>query len=112
MERTRLTRRVFLRNAAVAFPVGAIVLEGTASAQDLPHVELDDPTAKALLYVHDAKNVDKSNPLAARYEEGQDCANCVQLQGEAGAEWRPCALFPGKLVAAAGWCSVWAKKPD
>jgi len=112
MERTRLSRRVFLRNAAVAFPIGAIVLERTASAQDLPHVELDDPTAKALLYVHDAKNVDTSNPLAARYEEGQHCANCVQIQGEDGAEWRPCALFPGKLVAAAGWCSVWAKKPD
>jgi hypothetical protein len=95
----------------MAFPVGAIVLESTAQAQDLPHVTLDDPTAKALAYVHDAKTVDTSNPAAARYEDGQNCANCVQLQGEAGAEWRPCALFPGKLVAAAGWCSVWTKKP-
>jgi len=111
MDRNRVTRRIFLRNAAAAFPIGAIVLEGSALAQDLPHVTLDDPTAKALGYVEDAKTVDKSNPLAARYEEGQDCANCVQLQGTPGDEWRPCNLFPGKLVNAGGWCSVWAMKP-
>ena len=27
-----------------------------------------------------------------------------------GAEWRPCSLFPGKSVAADGWCSAWVKK--
>ena len=112
MDLSKLSRRRFLRNAAVAFPIGVVVIEGTASAQDLPHVELDDPTAKALVYVHDAKTVDKTNPLAARYEEGQTCATCLQLTGEADAEWRPCNLFPGKLVAAGGWCSVWAKKPE
>lgn len=111
MESKSLTRRRFLRNAAVAFPVGAIVLESPASAQDLPHVELDDPTAMALAYVHDPATIDTSNPATARYEAGQTCANCIQLQGEDGAEWRPCNLFPGKLVAAAGWCSVWAAKP-
>jgi hypothetical protein len=108
----KLTRRIFLRNAAVAFPVGVIVLESTAQAQDLPHLELDDPTAKALFYVHDAAEIDTSVAGYERYEEGQSCENCIQLQGEAGAEWRPCALFPGKLVAAAGWCSVWTKKPE
>jgi hypothetical protein len=111
MERFKLTRRHFLRNAAAAFPVGAIVVESTATAQDLPHLELDEPTAKALAYVHDAKDIDKSSPAAARYQEGQSCLNCIQLQGEAGPDWRPCALFPGKLVATAGWCTVWAQKP-
>ena len=112
MEFSKLSRRRFLRNAAVAFPIGVVVLESTASAQEIPHVALDDPTAKALLYVEDVKNIDKTNALNAKYEEGQSCANCIQLQGEAGAAWRPCNLFPGKLVAAAGWCTVWAKKPD
>jgi len=112
MERSKLTRRVFLRNAAVAFPVGVVVIEGTAQAQDLPHLTEDDPTAKALFYVHDAAEIDTSAPGYERYEEGQSCANCIQLQGEAGAEWRPCVLFPGKLVAATGWCSVWTKKPE
>jgi hypothetical protein len=113
MDLSKLSRRRFLRNAAVAFPIGVVVLESTARAQDVPHVALDDPTAKALAYVEDVKNIDKAGvPGHARYEEGQTCANCIQLQGEAGAEWRPCNLFPGKLVAAAGWCSVWTKKPD
>lgn len=113
MDSSKLTRRRFLRNAAVAFPVGVVVLEGPVLAQqDLPHVELDDPTARALLYVHDAENVDTSNPLAARYEEGQTCANCVQLMGEEGPEWRPCNIFPGKLVNVDGWCSAWVARPQ
>jgi hypothetical protein len=105
------SRRRFLKNAAVAFPVAAVVVEHGAQAQDLPHVELDDPTAQALFYVHDATTVDTSNPATARYEAGQTCANCVQVQGNDGDEWRPCNLFPGKAVSASGWCSVWAAKP-
>lgn len=111
MDHSKLSRRKFLSHAVVAVPVTAITLRQTAQAQDLPQVALDDPTAQALLYVHDAANVDTSNPLAARFEEGQNCANCVQIQGEEGAEWRPCNLFPGKSVNAAGWCSAWAAKP-
>lgn len=111
MDQKKLSRRRFIRNAAVAFPVGAIVLEESARAQDLPHVTSDDPTAKALFYVENAANVDTSNPLAARYEEGQMCANCVQLQGDEGPEWRPCALFPGKAVSIHGWCTAWVAKP-
>jgi hypothetical protein len=111
MDQSKLSRRKFLSNVAVAVPVTAITLRQTAEAQDLPHVTADDPTAQALLYVEDASNVDTSNPLAARYEAGQNCANCVQIQGEDGAEWRPCNLFPGKSVHAAGWCSAWAAKP-
>ena len=107
-----LSRRRFIRNAALAFPVGVVVIESTVEAQDLPHVELDDPTAKALGYVHDVKDLDRDSPLAANYEEGEHCANCIQLMGTEGDDWRPCNLFPGKLVAAAGWCSVWTKKPD
>ncbi|MDP5191762.1 high-potential iron-sulfur protein [Rheinheimera baltica] len=33
------------------------------------------------------------------------------LQGNAGEAWRPCGVFPGKLVNAEGWCAAWAKKP-
>ena len=76
---------------------------------DLPKLDTADPTAVALLYVEDAANVDTSNPLAARFEAGQDCANCAQIQSEEG-DWRPCGIFPGKAVAAAGWCSVWVGK--
>ncbi|HEX5442966.1 MAG TPA: high-potential iron-sulfur protein [Pirellulales bacterium] len=113
MHRIRLNRRVFLHNAAIAFPIGYVVIEQVALAQDdLPHVTSDDPTAKALYYVEDATKVDKSNPLAVRYTEGQHCGNCLNLQGDAGAAWRPCNLFPGKLVSSKGWCSLWTKIPD
>ncbi len=106
-----LTRRIFLQTLAAAVPAGAVMLHSEGRAQDLVRLDVDDPTAKALLYVEDAADVDTSNPMAARYESGQDCANCAQIQGEAGAEWRPCGIFPGKLVAAKGWCTVWVPMP-
>jgi hypothetical protein len=79
-----------------------------AQAQGLPQVSEDDPTAKAMKYTHDASTVDaasRTNPA-----EVQHCSNCALIQGEDGAEWRPCAIFPGKSVNANGWCSVWAPK--
>ena len=106
-----LTRRTFLQTLAVAVPAGAAMLHGEAQAQDLVKLDINDPTAKALVYVEDAATVDTANPLAARFEAGQDCSNCVQIQGEEGAAFRPCGIFPGKLVANKGWCSVWAPMP-
>ncbi|WP_187345556.1 high-potential iron-sulfur protein, partial [Photobacterium damselae] len=32
-------------------------------------------------------------------------------QAKDGDEWRPCAIFPDKLVNANGWCSAYAPKP-
>jgi hypothetical protein len=111
MSEKNVSRRTFIRSLAVALPAGAVVLRNDAHAADLPRLDPNDPTAKALVYVHDAADVDASNPLAARFEAGQNCANCAQIQGEDGAEWRPCGIFPGKAVNAAGWCSVWVGKP-
>jgi hypothetical protein len=47
----------------------------------------------------------RANPAAE-----QHCSNCALIQGEEGAQWRPCQIFPGKLVNSDGWCSVWAPK--
>jgi len=107
MHDENVSRRKFLQSLAVALPAGAALLNSEVRAEDLPKLEESDPVAKALVYVHDAADVDTSNPLAARFEAGQDCSNCAQIQGEEGAEWRPCGIFPGKLVANKGWCSVW-----
>ncbi len=103
------SRRTFIRTLAVAIPAGTVALQ--TQAADLPRLDPDDPVAKALLYVHDAADVDTSNPLAARFEVGQTCENCAQIQGNDGDEWRPCGIFPGKAVATQGWCSVWVAKP-
>lgn len=110
MQDENVSRRKFLQSLAVVLPAGAVLLNRETHAQDLPKLELSDPTAKALVYVHDVADVDTSNPLAARFEAGQDCSNCAQIQGEEGVEWRPCGIFPGKLVNNAGWCSVWVAK--
>jgi len=79
-----------------------------AQADDLPKITADDPVGMALKYTHDAGSVDPA--LRTQPAADQSCANCAQLQGDEGDEWRPCAIFAGKLVNANGWCSVWVPK--
>lgn len=110
MSKKNLSRRSFVQALVITAPAGAVLLSEQARAADMEKLDVNDPTAKALIYVEDVADVDTSNPLAARFEPSQNCANCLQIQGTDGDEWRPCAIFPGKLVASAGWCSVWAPK--
>ncbi len=64
-----------------------------------------DPAAIAVGYVENAAQVDaKKFP---DFVQGSTCENCLQLQGSAGNSYRPCSLFPGKLVAVGGWCKAW-----
>lgn len=106
---SKIARRQFLQLSAVA-AAGCLVRPGSeARAQELPKLAEDDAMAGAMKYTHDASSVDaasRTNPAAE-----QTCANCALVQGEEGAEWRPCQIFPGKLVNSKGWCSVWAPKP-
>ena len=92
-----VNRRDFLKvsgSTLIGLTLGGVTLRATAQEQ----VKLDDPTAAALKYVHVSK------------VDGQYCDNCQYVSGEAGQEWRPCAFFPGKVVAAKGWCAGWMKK--
>jgi hypothetical protein len=103
----RFTRRELILAAVPACAVLLAAREATADA--LPHLDEQDPLAKSLGYTHDVKTVDpKANPM---FKSGSNCANCVQIKGNAGEPWRPCTLFPNKLVNANGWCRVWAPKP-
>jgi hypothetical protein len=104
---SKIPRRTFIQLTAVA-AAGCFIRPGQeAAAQDLPKLDESDPMAQSLKYTHDASTVDAaSRPNPA---EEQHCANCALLQGEEG-DWRPCQIFPGKLVNANGWCSVWAPK--
>ena len=105
---SKIARRKFLQLSAVA-AAGYFVQPGReARADDLPHLAEDDQMAVAMKYTHDASTVDaasRTNPAA-----DQNCANCALIQGNDGDTWRPCQIFPGKAVNAAGWCSVWAPK--
>ena len=105
---SNIARRKFIKLSAGA-AAGCLVCPGSqALAQDLPQLTADDPVAAALKYTHDASTVDP----AARTQPAADqlCLNCAQLQGDEGDEWRPCAIFIGKLVNVKGWCSVWVPK--
>jgi hypothetical protein len=89
-----VNRRDFLKisgSSIIRLTLGGVALRANAQEQ----VALDDPTAIALKYVHESK------------VEG---ANCQYIQGEDVKEWRPCGIFPGKVVNAKGWCSAWMKK--
>ena len=105
---SNIARRKFLQISAVA-AAGVIAFPGReAQAGDLPHVSEDDPLAAGLKYTHDASTVDPATRTQPAAE--QNCANCQLVQGNDGDAWRPCQLFPGKAVAAKGWCSAWVPK--
>jgi len=96
-------RRVLALTAAsvVVVPLANLATRGTAMAGELPHLSEDDPTAKALSYVHDA-----ANAPADKRKDGTYCKNCNLVKGNEGT-WVGCAIFPGKAVNAGGWCAGW-----
>ena len=111
MSDSRIDRRTLLKNTLIglaALPAANLVREA-AAADAPPHLAENDTLAVSLGYVQDAKKVDVNK--VPQYKAGSHCANCLQLQGKEGDEWRPCNLFPGKLVNADGWCKVWVAKP-
>lgn len=107
----RYDRRTVLKSALAglaALPAAAVVERACAQASP-PKLDEKDPLAVAMGYVHDAKKVDANK--VPQYKPGQKCSNCLQLTGKEGDAWRPCNIFPGKVVAAEGWCKVWVLKP-
>ena len=107
-----ISRRDALKGLALG--AGTILAVGAtrtraADAGSLPHVSPTDSVAVALSYHESAKTVEAAK--FPNFKPGQECSNCLQLTGKAGDAWRPCNLFPGKLVNAAGWCKVYVKKP-
>ena len=102
--RSTLSRRAFV-SGAVSSVVGIAGLSGTTSAQDMPMLDEADPTAVALKYVADATKADPALRAGERF-----CNNCALYTGTADSAAAPCSIFPGKQVAGAGWCSVWAPK--
>lgn len=93
------TRRQVL-GASAALTVSPLLGFGSrsAAAADQPKVDPAEPQAQALNYVHESP------------KPAQNCANCRLYTGAAGQAWGPCTIFPGKQVAAAGWCSAWVAR--
>ncbi len=105
-----LSRRQVLGLGVSAAAMGALacVLPRIARADDLPHVSETDQTAVALGYREDAGKVDAAK--YATHKAGQACANCKFFVGTDKTPWAGCQLFPGKSVAAKGWCSAYNAK--
>jgi hypothetical protein len=94
------SRRRLLRNIALAASVSAFASTQVRAADDLPLISVDDPAAKAVKYVEDARKVKEA--------ENNTCANCSLYNGKDGSVQGPCQIFKGKAVKAAGWCNAWA----
>ena len=96
-----MSRRKFFEQGAVAATAAtACWLLGNRLAVaggHMPKLDPDSTQAKSFKYVHDSTT------------DGQMCSNCQLYQGGAKA-WGECAIFPGKEVAAKGWCTAWVKK--
>ncbi len=98
-------RRAFISSLGLAASAAALLQSRPARAAEPPHVDVKDPAAVALGYVENATQVDaKKFPT---YVKGSTCEDCLLLQGKEGNAYRPCNLFPGKLVAVKGWCTGW-----
>jgi len=99
-----LSRRALVKTLSLA--IAAAGSGGRqARAAEPQKLDVKDPAAVALGYVENAAQVDVKKYPA--FVKGSNCENCLQLQGKAGSDYRPCTLFPGKLVAVSGWCSAW-----
>jgi hypothetical protein len=101
-----ITRRMMVKNLGVAAGLSAALPWRPALGAKAPaRLDVKDPAAVAVGYVESAAQVDaKKYP---NYVQGQNCENCLQLQGSAGNNYRPCSLFPDKLVSVSGWCKAW-----
>ena len=104
------SRRQFLKLAgtAAAMCTLAVVLPQRARADDLPLLPESDPTATALGYKEDATKVETAK--YPTYKPGQLCSNCKFFGGTDKTPRASCQLFPGKAVAAKGWCSAYNAK--
>ena len=93
-----ITRRALVRGGLIAgtlVPVAGFLVCGAAYA-DLPALDPSDPAARGRDYVtKSAKSVEY-------------CGNC-SLYKKTSDSMGSCALFAGKGVAFAAWCSGWVK---
>jgi high potential iron-sulfur protein len=108
---TRADRPLSRRETVKVLAMGTVALAGlgttrSPAADSAPRLDVRDPAAMKLGYVENASQIDPKK--VPQFQAGSSCENCMQLQGKPGNNYRPCSLFPGKLVSVSGWCSGWA----
>jgi hypothetical protein len=93
-----ISRRALVKGGLIAsalLPVAGLFTSGPARA-DLPALDPNDPAARGRDYVTKSAKGDAY------------CGNC-SLYKKTSDSMGSCALFAGKSVAFAGWCSGWVK---
>src|ERR1700676_584550 len=100
-----VTRRELIKNLSLAAGLSAALLWRETRAAAPERLDVKDPAAVALGYVESAAQVDVKKYPA--FVQGSTCDNCLQLQGNAGSDYRRCGLLPGKLVAVSAGCAAW-----
>lgn len=106
MKKQDMSRRSFMKFGAagmVAVPLAGLGWTTTAAAAE--RLDENSAEAKALSYVHDATTSGHDS-----YQEGQKCINCLLYTDPSQEEWGGCAVFPGKLVNANGWCTAYVAR--
>jgi hypothetical protein len=101
-----MNRRSLIRTILLGASAAAFFPARRADSADLPHLDVKDPAAVSQGYVENAAQVDQKKYPG--FVKGSACDNCLLLQGKEGESYRPCDLFPGKSVAAKGWCKGWS----
>jgi hypothetical protein len=98
-------RRKLIKNLGVAAGLSATLTWRPAFSAQAARLDVKDPAAVALSYVENVAHLEAGKH--PEFTAGSSCENCLQLQGTPGNNYRPCGLFPGKLVSVSGWCKGW-----
>jgi hypothetical protein len=94
-----ITRRALMKGGLISgtlVPVAGVFISSAAHAADLPPLDPSDPAARGRDYTTKSAKSDAY------------CGNC-SLYKKTGDSMGSCALFAGKSVTFAGWCSGWVK---
>ena len=101
----KTNRRTFVIDCSIGF--AGLAAAGLTNAQ--PALLESHSQAKTLGYRDAASKVVGAD--FPKYAAGQKCAGCQMFRApQAAATTGPCAIFPGKLVAAEGWCDAFVQK--
>ena len=95
------------------FAIQSVLGTAGIAAVDLPHAQATmlletNPQASTLGYRADASKIESAR--FPKYAPGQKCAQCQLFRArEQDAAVGSCAIYPGKLVSAEGWCNAFVR---
>jgi hypothetical protein len=106
MQTMKTNRRTFVIQSVVG--TAGLLAMNASQAQAALLLE-SNSQAKTLGYRADASQVERAS--FAKYAPGQKCTACQMFRAQQPATAAgQCAIFPGKLVSADGWCDAFTQR--